>query len=113
MEYKMFKNKNEGKNNLCGENIRKLRLAYPTKLSQRGLADNILSTIKRYGISPDKINLEITETAANYSQNILIENMTKLLPLIDNLAENVELFNIHCNLDENSAIEIYNSLKGK
>ncbi len=46
---------------------------------QRGLADNILSTIKKYGISPDKINLEITETAANYSQNILIENMTKLI----------------------------------
>ncbi len=46
---------------------------------QRGLADNILATIKKYGISPDKINLEITETAANYSQNILIENMTKLI----------------------------------
>ncbi len=46
---------------------------------QRGLADNILATIEKYGISPDKINLEITETAANYSQNILIENMTKLI----------------------------------
>ena len=46
---------------------------------QRGLADNILATINKYGISPDKINLEITETAANYSQNILIENMTKLI----------------------------------
>ncbi len=46
---------------------------------QRGLADNILATIEKYGISPDRINLEITETAANYSQNILIENMTKLI----------------------------------
>lgn len=46
---------------------------------QRGLADNILATIEKYGISPEKINLEITETAANYSQNILIENMTKLI----------------------------------
>ena len=46
---------------------------------QRGLADNIIATIEKYGVSPDKINLEITETAANYSQNILIENMTKLI----------------------------------
>ena len=37
----MFKNKNEGKNNLCGENIRKLRLSYPSRLSQRGLADKM------------------------------------------------------------------------
>jgi hypothetical protein len=41
-----------------------------------------------------------------------ISNMTKLLPLIDKLAENVKLYNIHCNLNENSAIEIYNALKG-
>ena len=37
----MFKNKNEGKNNLCGENIRRLRLSYPTRLSQKGLADKM------------------------------------------------------------------------
>ena len=37
----MFKNKNEGRNNLCGENIRKLRPGYPTKLSQRALADKM------------------------------------------------------------------------
>ena len=37
----MFKNKNEGKNNLCGENVRNLRLNYPTKLSQRALADKM------------------------------------------------------------------------
>lgn len=46
---------------------------------QRGLAENILGTINKYGISPDKINLEITETAANYNQSVLVENMTKLI----------------------------------
>lgn len=46
---------------------------------QRGLADNVLATINKYGVSPDKINLEITETAANYNQAMLVENMTKLI----------------------------------
>ena len=34
----MFKNKNGGKNSLYGEKIRKLRLGFGTKLSQKGLA---------------------------------------------------------------------------
>lgn len=46
---------------------------------QRNLADNVLSVINKYGIAPEKINLEITETAANYNQAIMIENMTKLI----------------------------------
>ena len=46
----MFKNKNDGKNNLCGNNIRKLRLSYPSKLSQRGLADKM----QLIGIDVDK-----------------------------------------------------------
>lgn len=46
---------------------------------QLNLADNILAMIKKYNISPSKINLEITETAANYNQAIMIENMTKLI----------------------------------
>ena len=46
----MFKNKNEGRNNLCGDNIRELRLSYPTKLSQRGLADKM----QLIGIDVDK-----------------------------------------------------------
>lgn len=45
---------------------------------QSDLADKVLQTIKRYGVTPDKINLEITETAANYSQNIMTANIDKL-----------------------------------
>ena len=46
----MFKNKNEGKNNLCGDTIRRLRLSQPAKLSQRGLADKM----QLIGIDVDK-----------------------------------------------------------
>ena len=37
----MFKNKRNGRNNLCGERVRALRLASPTRLSQRALADRL------------------------------------------------------------------------
>jgi len=42
------------------------------------LPELVLETLKRYDVSPDKINLEITETAASYSQNIMAENIGKL-----------------------------------
>lgn len=45
---------------------------------QADLADKILNIMKRYGVTPDKINLEITETAASFSQNIMMENLEKL-----------------------------------
>ena len=45
---------------------------------QADLADNILQIMKRYGVAPNKINLEITETAASFSQNIMMENLEKL-----------------------------------
>ena len=45
---------------------------------QTDLSDKILQTMRRYGVTPDKINLEITETAANYAQNIMTANINKL-----------------------------------
>lgn len=42
------------------------------------LADNILETLKRYGVRSDQINLEITETAASYAQNVMKSNLDKL-----------------------------------
>lgn len=41
-----------------------------------------------------------------------VENMAMLLPLIDKLADNVKLFNIHCNLEESAAVEIHNAIGG-
>ena len=62
----MFKNKNDGKNNLCGENIRKLRLAYPTKLSQRGLADKM----QLIGIDVDKNAIQRIECGKRFVTDI-------------------------------------------
>lgn len=46
---------------------------------QADLADKVINIIKRFNVSPDKINLEITETAANYAQNIMTANIDKLI----------------------------------
>lgn len=42
------------------------------------LADDILSVMHKYNVSPDCINLEITETAASFSQRVMMENLHKL-----------------------------------
>ena len=45
---------------------------------QSNLANDVLETLNKYNVSPDRINLEITETAASYSQNIMSKNLAKL-----------------------------------
>ena len=62
----MFKNKNEGKNNLCGDKIRELRLAYPTKLSQRALADKM----QLIGIDVDKNAIQRIECGKRFVTDI-------------------------------------------
>ena len=62
----MFKNKNDGKNNLCGENVRKLRTSYPTKLSQRGLADKM----QLIGIDVDKNAIQRIECGKRFVTDI-------------------------------------------
>lgn len=42
------------------------------------LADHILDTMRRYDVTADSINLEITETAASYAQRVMQENLNKL-----------------------------------
>lgn len=42
------------------------------------LADQILDTMRRYDVSAESINLEITETAASYAQRVMQENLNKL-----------------------------------
>ena len=46
---------------------------------QTDLADKILNILNNYEIDPSTINLEITETAANYAQNIMTSNIDKLV----------------------------------
>lgn len=45
---------------------------------QSGLAEEILKLIDKYHITSDKINLEITESAASQSQSVFFENLDKL-----------------------------------
>ena len=70
----MFKNKNGEKNNLCGGNIRKLRLASPTKLSQRGLADKM----QLIGIDIDKNAIQRIESGARFVTDIELKALAEI-----------------------------------
>lgn len=45
---------------------------------ENNLSKMVLEILQKYEIQPDQINLEITETAASYSQNTLEKNLTEL-----------------------------------
>lgn len=45
---------------------------------QANLADNIIDLMDCYKISPDKVNLEITESVAGFSQSVVTNNLLKL-----------------------------------
>ena len=70
----MFKNKNNGKNNLCGEAIRTLRLAYPTKLSQRALADKM----QLIGIDVDKNAIQRIECGKRFVTDIELKAFAEI-----------------------------------
>lgn len=42
------------------------------------LARKVIGVMEKYGVSSDQINLEITETAASYDQNVMSENLKQL-----------------------------------
>ena len=70
----MFKNKNDDKNNLCGENIRKLRLSHPTKLSQRALADKM----QLIGIDIDKNAIQRIECGKRFVTDIELKAFSEI-----------------------------------
>ena len=45
---------------------------------QNDLAEQVLETLDRYHVTPDQINLEITETAVSYSQKAMMDNLNAL-----------------------------------
>lgn len=49
------------------------------QLMNANLADNLLSIMDKYDVTPDQINLEITESVTAYEQKVMIENFEKLL----------------------------------
>lgn len=69
---------------IAGDEFKKLGLDYieinlsVSECMQVNLADDILETIDRYGVRRDQINLEITETAASYSQQVMMDNLNAL-----------------------------------
>lgn len=70
----MFKNKNDGKNNLCGEKIRDLRMHYPSKLSQRALADKM----QLIGIDVDKNAIQRIECGKRFVTDIELKAFAQI-----------------------------------
>ncbi len=80
--FKMFKNKNNGKNNICGDSIRKLRLSYPAKLSQKGLADKM----QLIGIDVDKNAIQRIECGRRFVTDIELKGFAQVFEVsIDKL----------------------------
>ena len=78
----MFKNKRNGRNNLCGEKVRELRLAYPTRLSQRALADKM----QLIGIDVDKNAIQRIESGKRFVTDIELKAFAEVLDVkIDDL----------------------------
>lgn len=69
---------------IASEDFARLGLKYievnlsVAQLMNADLADTLFSIMERYGISPDRINLEVTESAIAYEQKVMEENFEKL-----------------------------------
>ena len=70
----MFKNKNEGKNNLCGEKIYILRKKYKPKMSHRILADKM----QLLGIDLDKNAIQRIESGQRFVTDIELVALAKV-----------------------------------
>ena len=72
---------------IASEEYKKLGLSYievnlsVVQCMQPKLADHIMDILKRYGVQPEQLNLEITETAASISQQALEDNIEDLAGL--------------------------------
>ena len=69
---------------IASEEFKELGLEYievnlsAAQCMRNNLAREILQMMEKYSVRPDQINLEITETAAAHSQNIMSENIRTL-----------------------------------
>ncbi len=71
----MFKNKADGKNNICGKNIAKIRVGMVPKCSQRKLAD----LLQLEGIDIDKNAIQRIECGKRFITDIEINAFCKVL----------------------------------
>lgn len=70
----MFKNKFDGKNNISGKRISELRMGYPTKLSQRALADKM----QLIGIDIDKNAIQRIECGKRFVTDIELKAFAEI-----------------------------------
>ncbi len=71
----MFKSKSEnGKNNICGDNIKKLRKAAVPKMSQRILAEKL----QLYGMDVDKNAIQRIECGLRFVTDIELLAISKV-----------------------------------
>ena len=70
----MFKNKHNGKYNLCGEIIKNLRLNSPQKMSQRALADKM----QLIGIDVDKNAIQRIECGKRFVTDIELKAFAEI-----------------------------------
>ncbi len=73
----MFKNKSNNKNNICGENIAYLRKNFPTKMSQRILAERM----QLLGIDLDKNAIQRIESGRRFVTDIELSALSKVFKI--------------------------------
>ena len=84
----MYKNKTpNGRNNICGKNIKKIRLARHEKTSQRALAD----MLQRYGLDIDKNAIQRIESGQRFVTDIELLAFSNVLNVtLDELLSDIE-----------------------
>ena len=71
----MYKNKcSDGRNNICGEKIRELRLAMPQKTSQKQIAE----LLQKEGIHLDKNAVQRIESGQRFITDIELWALSKI-----------------------------------
>lgn len=71
----MFKNKTTtGKNNICGDQIKRLRKSFPTKMSQRILAESL----QLLGVDVDKNAIQRIESGQRFVTDIELKALAKI-----------------------------------
>lgn len=71
----MYKNKSNGRNNICGQKIKELRLQLPEKTSQKKFAD----MLQIEGLDLDKNAVQRIESGARFVTDIELRTIAKVL----------------------------------
>lgn len=71
----MFKNKNNGRNNICGEKIYELRKSAVPKMSQRILAEKL----QLLGVDVDKNAIQRIECGKRFVTDIELKALSEIL----------------------------------